>query len=172
MSSGQAYVGATKRTFQHAVRHLLETDYGLMGSRRVLELLAFQPLLACGGIILSVDSQVLLRQWYADLQQQRDLTPWEALAVQMHHAHKGLDVTLYGRYAVMSMQGNLVVGLTLQPPPDDLGFVGLPTPDAVQFAPGGQIDPLGLQIGKIPLDGANGNLYSAICHLDCGGVNY
>ena len=40
MSSGQAYVGATKRTFQHAVRHLLETDYGLMGSRRVLELLA------------------------------------------------------------------------------------------------------------------------------------
>ncbi len=40
MSSGQAYVGATKRTFRHAMCHLLETDYGLLGSRRVLELLA------------------------------------------------------------------------------------------------------------------------------------
>jgi len=38
--TGQAYVGTTKRTFQQAVRHLLETDYGLLGSRRVLELLA------------------------------------------------------------------------------------------------------------------------------------
>lgn len=38
--SSQAYVGTTKRTFQQAVRHLLETDYGLLGSRRVLELLA------------------------------------------------------------------------------------------------------------------------------------
>lgn len=40
MSSSQAYVGTTKRTFRQAVRHLLETDYGLLGSRRVLELLA------------------------------------------------------------------------------------------------------------------------------------
>jgi hypothetical protein len=38
--SGQAYVGSTKRTFQQAVLHLLETDYGLLGSQRVLELLA------------------------------------------------------------------------------------------------------------------------------------
>lgn len=36
--SGQ-YVGSAKRTFQQAVLHLLETDYGLLGSRRVLELL-------------------------------------------------------------------------------------------------------------------------------------
>jgi len=33
-------VGTTKRTFRQAVLHLLETDYGMMGSRRVLELLA------------------------------------------------------------------------------------------------------------------------------------
>ncbi len=38
--SGRAYVGTTKRTFRQAVLHLLETDYGLLGSRRVLELLA------------------------------------------------------------------------------------------------------------------------------------
>lgn len=38
--SGQAYVGTTKRTFPQAVVHLLETDYRLVGSRRVLELLA------------------------------------------------------------------------------------------------------------------------------------
>jgi hypothetical protein len=38
--SGQAYIGTTKRTFRQAVLHLLETDYGLLGSRRVLELLA------------------------------------------------------------------------------------------------------------------------------------
>ncbi len=38
--SSQAYVGTTKRTFQQAVRHLLETDYGLLGSQRVLDLLA------------------------------------------------------------------------------------------------------------------------------------
>jgi hypothetical protein len=38
--SSQAYVGTTKRTFRQAVRHLLETDYGLLGSQRVLDLLA------------------------------------------------------------------------------------------------------------------------------------
>lgn len=38
--SNPAYVGTAKRTFQEAVRHLLETDYGLLGSRRVLRLLA------------------------------------------------------------------------------------------------------------------------------------
>jgi hypothetical protein len=38
--SSQAYVGTAKRTFHHAALHLLETDYGLLGSRRVLELLA------------------------------------------------------------------------------------------------------------------------------------
>ncbi len=37
--SSQAYVGTAKRTFQQAALHLLETDYGLLGSRRVLELL-------------------------------------------------------------------------------------------------------------------------------------
>ena len=38
--SSQAYVGTAKRTFQQALIHLLETDYGLLGSRRVLALLA------------------------------------------------------------------------------------------------------------------------------------
>ncbi len=38
--STQAYVGLTKRTFQHALVHLLEADYALVGSRRVLQLLA------------------------------------------------------------------------------------------------------------------------------------
>ena len=40
MTSGQAYVGTAKRTFSQALVHLLETSYGLLGSRRVLELLA------------------------------------------------------------------------------------------------------------------------------------
>jgi hypothetical protein len=38
--SSQAYVGTVKRTFQAAVRRLLENGYGLLGSRRVLKLLA------------------------------------------------------------------------------------------------------------------------------------
>jgi hypothetical protein len=38
--SSQAYVGLSQRTFQQALIHLLETDYGLLGSRRVLDLLA------------------------------------------------------------------------------------------------------------------------------------
>jgi hypothetical protein len=38
--SGEAYIGTTKRTFRHALIRLLETDYGLLGSRRVLEMLA------------------------------------------------------------------------------------------------------------------------------------
>ena len=37
--SAQAYVGTTKRTFRHALAHLLETEYGLLGSRRILEML-------------------------------------------------------------------------------------------------------------------------------------
>ena len=36
----QDYVGTTKRTFKAAVVHLLETDYGMLGSRRILNLLA------------------------------------------------------------------------------------------------------------------------------------
>jgi hypothetical protein len=38
--SSQAYVGTAKRTFRQAVCQLLERDYGLLGSRRVLALLA------------------------------------------------------------------------------------------------------------------------------------
>jgi hypothetical protein len=37
--SSQAYVGLSKRTFEQALIHLLENDYGLLGSRRVLDLL-------------------------------------------------------------------------------------------------------------------------------------
>jgi hypothetical protein len=38
--SNQAYVGLTKRTFEHALVHLLETDYALLGCRRVLQMMA------------------------------------------------------------------------------------------------------------------------------------
>lgn len=38
--SGQVYASTAQRTFRAAVIHLLETEYGLLGSRRVLELLA------------------------------------------------------------------------------------------------------------------------------------
>jgi hypothetical protein len=38
--SSQAYVGTAKRTFAQAVIHLLETSYRLLGSDRVLELIA------------------------------------------------------------------------------------------------------------------------------------
>ena len=39
-SSSQAYVGTAKRTFGQAIVHLLESQYGLLGSRGVLELIA------------------------------------------------------------------------------------------------------------------------------------
>jgi len=38
--SAKDYVGTAQRTFKAAVVHLLETDYGVLGSRRVLDLLA------------------------------------------------------------------------------------------------------------------------------------
>jgi hypothetical protein len=38
--SSQAYQGSAKRTFEQAVRHLLETEYSLVGSGRILQLLA------------------------------------------------------------------------------------------------------------------------------------
>ena len=38
--SAKEYVGTAKRTFKAAVVHVLETDYGVLGSRRVLDLLA------------------------------------------------------------------------------------------------------------------------------------
>lgn len=40
MSGGQAYVGTARRTFQQAIVHLLETGYALLGSDRVLKLMA------------------------------------------------------------------------------------------------------------------------------------
>jgi hypothetical protein len=40
MSSAQAYVGTTKRTFEQALCQLLETEYRMLGSRRILEMLA------------------------------------------------------------------------------------------------------------------------------------
>lgn len=40
MSSGQAYRGCAQRTFKQALIGMLEKDYRLLGSRRVLELLA------------------------------------------------------------------------------------------------------------------------------------
>lgn len=38
--SSPAYVGSAQRTFRQALVHLLETQYGLLGSQRVLELLS------------------------------------------------------------------------------------------------------------------------------------
>lgn len=38
--SGKSYIGVAQRSFKSAVVQLLETDYGLVGSRRVLEMLA------------------------------------------------------------------------------------------------------------------------------------
>lgn len=49
--SSQAYVGSAKRTFQQAFIHQLESDYGLLSSRRVLSLLA-------------ADVQQLVEQFY------------------------------------------------------------------------------------------------------------
>ena len=40
MTSHQAYVGTAQRTFSKAVVHLLKTSYRLLGSGRVLELIA------------------------------------------------------------------------------------------------------------------------------------
>lgn len=51
MTSGQAYVGTAQRTFGQAVVHLLESSYRLLGSHRVLELLA-------------QDIQALVEQFY------------------------------------------------------------------------------------------------------------
>lgn len=49
--SDQAYVGSCQRTFQQALIHKLETEYGLLGSGRVLALLA-------------KDVQILVDQFY------------------------------------------------------------------------------------------------------------
>ena len=37
--SGQAYVGTSKRSFRHALLRLLQTDYGLVGSQKILKML-------------------------------------------------------------------------------------------------------------------------------------
>lgn len=49
--SSQAYVGTMKRTFVQAVVHLLQTEYALLGSQRILQLLA-------------EDIQELVKQFY------------------------------------------------------------------------------------------------------------
>jgi hypothetical protein len=40
MTSAQAYVGTAQRTFAQALVHLMETQYGVMGSHRVLDMMA------------------------------------------------------------------------------------------------------------------------------------
>lgn len=49
--SGQAYVGSRKRSFSQAFYNLLAADYGLLGSRRILEMLV-------------TDVQALVEQFY------------------------------------------------------------------------------------------------------------
>ena len=51
MTSAQAYVGTAQRTFAQALVHLMETQYGLLGSHRVLDLMA-------------EDIQALVEQFY------------------------------------------------------------------------------------------------------------
>ena len=41
MTSNQAYVGTAQRTFCQAVVHMLETEYAVLGSGRVLNMLAY-----------------------------------------------------------------------------------------------------------------------------------
>lgn len=38
--AGQAYVGTTKRSFYAAIFHMLENEYSILGSHRILVLLA------------------------------------------------------------------------------------------------------------------------------------
>jgi len=38
--TGEAYIGTTKRSFNAAIYHLLENNYQILGSRRILEMLA------------------------------------------------------------------------------------------------------------------------------------
>ena len=38
--TGQAYVGTTKRSFYAAIFHMLENEYSILGSHRILEMLA------------------------------------------------------------------------------------------------------------------------------------
>ena len=71
--SSQAYVGLSQRTFQQALIHLLETDYGLLGSRRVLDLLA-------------KDVQQLVDQFYP--QPQRLSSGWLVFTGTKANGHK------------------------------------------------------------------------------------
>jgi hypothetical protein len=75
--SNQAYVGMTKRTFEQALIQLLENEYALVGSRRVLTLLA-------------QDVQQLVDQFYPA--PQRLSSGWMVLTgtkAEGHKAHPG-----------------------------------------------------------------------------------
>jgi hypothetical protein len=71
--SNQAYVGLSKRTFQQALVHLLENDYALIGSGRVLDLLAD-------------DVQQLIDQFYP--QPQRLNSGWLVFTGTKANGHK------------------------------------------------------------------------------------
>lgn len=71
--SSQAYIGLSQRTFQQALIHRLETDYGLLGSRRVLDLLA-------------QDVQQLVEQFYP--QPQRLSSGWFVFTGTKANGHK------------------------------------------------------------------------------------
>ncbi len=75
--SNQAYVGMTKRNFEQALIHLLENGYGLLGSRRVIQM-------------LSEDVQRLVEQFYPA--PQRLSSGWMILTgtkATGHKAHPG-----------------------------------------------------------------------------------
>jgi hypothetical protein len=108
--------------------------------------------------MLEIDGQILLHEWDADLQQESHLAGRKALLMQLHHPYERLDITLDGWNTVMDVQGNLVVSLAAQPPPNDVRLMALPTSDTLQMAAGGQIEALSGQLGAVSLDRADRNV--------------
>lgn len=81
--SSQAYVGLAQRTFQQALLHLLETEYALLGSRRVLAL-------------LTEDVQQLVEHFYP--QPERLSSGWllfTGTKANDHHAYPGDQASDY-----------------------------------------------------------------------------
>ncbi len=83
-----------------------------------------------------------------------DVSGFELLLMEMHDPDKGQDVALDRGQTVMSVGSNLIIGHALQPQLDDPGFVSLTASDTVEVAPTGQVAALGVEVGKISLDGA------------------
>jgi hypothetical protein len=86
--SSQTYVGLSQRTFQQGLIHLLETEYGLLGSRRVLELLA-------------QDAQDLVEQFYP--QSQRLSSGWLVFTGTKANGHKAYPGDQASDYELLTL---------------------------------------------------------------------